>query len=109
MTNAGCRFESDAYRSLFDRIAAVRAHRDGFVDEVVAGDVPLEGVFERAANDPVLAGMKVLPAIENAPELMKVQTRRAFGDVGIDEAAHIDSVTAEAIAKLPAALESHAR
>lgn len=102
-------FDDSRYSELFERIAAVREHRDAFIDEVKAGEVPLEAVFDRAATDEVLAGMKVLPAIERAPGLMKVQTRRAFGDVGIDEADHIDAVTSASIEALPAALEEHAR
>lgn len=103
------RFETDVYVALFERIAAVQAHRTAFLDEVEAGNVSMKNVFERAANDPVLAGMKVLPAIEGSPALKKVQTRRAFADVGIDEADHIVAVDAAAIEELPGALDRHAR
>jgi len=103
------RFATDSYRSLFDDIAGVREHRESFLSEIEQGKVSLQGVFDAAGQDPVLAGMKVLPAIEGLPNTGKVQTRRAFEDVGIDEADHIGPVTNEAIAGLPAALEKHAR
>ena len=56
-----------------------------------------------------MATMKVLGAIEGHPDLKKVQTRRAFEELGISEGAHVQDVTAEQIAALPAALERHAR
>jgi len=102
-------FDRPPYPELFARAAAVRAHRDEFMDEVVAGHVDLEAIFERAANDPRLASMKVLGAVEGHPDLLKVQTRRAFADVGISERAHVQDVTAEQVAALPAALVRHAR
>ncbi len=102
-------FDSAPYPELFAKADEVRAHRDAFMDEVVAGNVDMEAVFERAANDPRLASMKVLGAIEGHPDLKKVQTRRAFEELGISEGAHVQDVTAEQIAALPAALEGHAR
>ena len=109
MTDVSNPFEHDPYPDLFAKAAAVRAHRDAFMDEVVAGNVDMEAVFARAAEDPVVATMKVLGAIEGHPDLKKVQTRRAFGELGISEGAHVQDVTAEQRAALPAALERHAR
>ena len=53
-------------------------------------------------------GMKVLPAVEGLPGLAKIQTRRAFADVGIDEGDHIGVVAASSVQGLPEALERHA-
>lgn len=103
------RFTDAPYPDLFVGAAKVRAHRDEFMDQVTAGEVSLDDVFERAAADPVLASMKVLGTIEGQPDYAKVQTRRAFGDLGISEAAHIGHVTAEQRAQLPQALEKHKR
>lgn len=107
--SASDRFTQAPYEQLFADAAKVRAHRDAFADQVEAGDVPLTDVFSRAGADPVLASMKVLGVIEGQPNLGKVQTRRAFEELGISEAAHIGDVTAEQQAGLPAALERHAR
>lgn len=102
-------FTQAPYPELFEKVADVRAHRDAFMDEVIAGNVDMEAVFARAADDPRLATMKVLGAIEGHPDLKKVQTRRAFAEVGISERAHIQDVSAEQIAALPNALKKHAR
>lgn len=103
------RFDSDSYKALFTDIVAVRDHRCAFLDEIAGGDVSLEAIFERATTDPVIAGMKVLPAMESIPDAGKVQTRRAFEEVGIEESDHIDAVSAASIAGLPEALRKHAR
>lgn len=102
-------FTESPYPELFEKAAKVRAHRESFLADVEAGAVPLEVVFARASEDPVVASMKVLGAIEAHPDLKKVQTRRAFEELGISEGAHVQDVTAEQIAALPAALEGHAR
>ncbi len=111
MTSADAtdRFTSETYDELLSRIDDVRVHRAAFLDELSAGGVALEALFQRAGEDPVLAGMKVLPAVESLPQFGKVQTRRAFAEVGIDEADHISAVSAESIAGLPDALVKHAR
>ena len=102
-------FETDAYSSLFERIAAVRAHRVSFLSEVSSGALTLADVFERAEGDHVIASMKVLPAIENLPDAGKVQTRRAFEAVGIPEDAHLAAVAPDVIEALPAAMARQAR
>lgn len=102
-------FETDDYEALFGRIDQVRDHRGAFLDELAGGNLSLEAVFERAASDPVLTTMKVLPAIEALPTAGKVQTRRAFEEVGIAEDGHIGHVTDEQIGGLAAAMERHAR
>lgn len=102
-------FETAAYSTLFDKISAVRAHRAAFLEEISSGDVPAADVFERANVDPAVASMKVLPAIESLPDIGKVQTRRAFEDLGIAEDAHIGDIAPEAISGLGEALARHAR
>ena len=100
--------DDDKYVQLFASIAEVKAHRDAFVAELNTGSVSLAEVFSRAADDPVLSKMKVLPAIEALPETGKVSTRRAFADLGIDEAALISDVPVASIDALPSAIASHA-
>ena len=102
-------FDGDVYEDLFAAIAATKEQREAFVSELEGGSVTLRGVFERARQDPVLAAMKVLPAIEALPETGKVSTRRAFGDLGISEAGLISDVTDTQIEALPKAIESHTR
>lgn len=102
-------FESDAYAMLFERIAAVRAHREDFLVSVRSGSVSLEEIFDRGGNDPVIGALKVLPAVESLPSSGKVQTRRAFGEVHIAEDGHVSHVAPAQLAMLPAALERHAR
>jgi len=102
-------FDTDAYATLFERIAAVRAHREDFLVSVRSGSVSLEEIFERGANDPVIGALKVLPAVESLPGSGKVQTRRAFDEVDIAEDGHVSHVAPAQLANLPAALEHHAR
>ena len=103
------RFQSNDYEALFADIVAVQDHRSAFVEELRSGEVAMAGIFKRAASDPVIAGMKVLPAMESLPDAGKVQTRRAFEEVGIDEADHIAAVSDDAVEGLPDALRKHAR
>ena len=100
-------FEGAEYRELFERVDAVKAARDAFVSEIEGGGVSLAAVFERAKNDPVLASMKVLSAIEALPETGKLSTRRAFGELDIDEASLIRDVPVDAVTALPDAIVRH--
>ena len=102
-------FETDAYGQLFDRIDAVRTHRAAFLAEVAAGTLSPVDLFERASTDPVVASMKVLPAIEAVPNVGKVQTRRAFEELDIAEDAHIGDVPSDAVQNLVGALARHER
>jgi len=103
------RFDSAPYPELFGRAVQLRADREAFQDRVESGAVHLDEVFAAGDADPAISGMKVLGLIEGLPEFFKVQTRRAFGDLGISEAAHVRDVTAEQRAGLPAALARHQR
>lgn len=100
-------FDDATYGDLFASIEAVKAHREAFEDELKSGSLKIADVFDRAGADAVLADMKVLPAIEAIPGNKKVSTRRAFGDLGISEAALIREVPIDAVAALPAAIEKH--
>ena len=101
-------FDSAEYATLFASISEVLEHREAFIAELQTGSVSLADVFSRAADDPVLHSMKVLPAIEALPETGKVSTRRAFGELGIDEAALISDVSAEMVDALPDAIVRNA-
>jgi hypothetical protein len=101
-------FDDPRYVDLFEGIAAVRAHRGAFLAEIKAGNVPLAEIFERGGSDPVIASMKVLAVVEGLPEAGKVQTRRAFEELHISEAAHVSGVSAATVDALPAALVRHA-
>lgn len=102
-------FETDAYGELFDRIDGVRLHRAAFLAEISAGSLSVVDLFDRASTDPVVASMKVLPAIEALPDSGKVQTRRAFEELDIAEDAHIGDVPSDAVQNLVGALARHAR
>jgi len=103
------RFSEEPYRSVFGRVTALKARREEFYGEVEAGAFDLAELFAAADSEPAIGTAKVLGLIEAIPDFGKVQTRRAFGDLGISEAAHIDDVTTEQRAGLPAALVKHAR
>ena len=94
---------------MFVQIEAIRGHRAAFLEEVMSGSLALEDVFGRGTVDPVISTMKVLPAVENLPELGKVQTRRAFEDLGIEEDALVGEVEAAQVAELHSALARHVR
>ena len=100
-------FDSSEHIATFASIDAVKEHRAAFVAELKTGSLSIANVFERAASEPVLADMKVLPAIEAIPGNKKVSTRRAFGELGISETALIGEVPQDAIGELPAAIERH--
>lgn len=100
-------FSDTEYQNTFTSISAVKTHREAFEVELKTGSLSIADVFARAEADPVLADMKVLPAIEAIPGNKKVSTRRAFGDLGISEAALIREVPIDAVAALPAAIEKH--
>ncbi len=102
-------FAREEYSELFESIAAVKQRREQFEEQLKTGDVSLSEVFELALAEPVLSTMKVLPAIEALPETGKVSTRRAFGDLGIDEAGLIGDVTPDQVAALPEAIQRHTR
>lgn len=102
-------FETPEYDAMFEQIEAIRDHRSAFLAEVASGSLSLEDVFDRSVTDPVILSMKVLPAVETLPELGKVQTRRAFEEVGIEEDALVGHVEASQVAELPTALARHAR
>ena len=109
MSTPSARFGDGKYPALFEQAAAIRAHREAFLEEVAASDLSLDAIFERAEADPVLDSMKVLGVIEAMNSYGKVQTRRAFGDLGISEAGHIGQVTPEQRSALPTSLQKHAR
>jgi hypothetical protein len=102
-------FETSQYDAMFEQIEAIRAHRAVFLTEVASGSLSLEEVFDRSAIDRVISTMKILPAVETLPEFGKVQTRRAFEEVGIEEDALVGHVEVSQVAGLPAALARHAR
>lgn len=102
-------FEHDGYQALFRRVIAVRSHRADFLEELGADSSTPADLFERAQHDPVVASMKVLPALEALPEVGKVQTRRALEEVGVAEDALIGAIQADAANALPDALARHAR
>ncbi len=91
------------------RVAAVRSHRASLVQRIGDGDIAAESVPLLGRDDPAAATMKVLPLLEAIPGRKKVQTRRALGDIGVDEAALLGEVTDTQWEALPAALERHAR
>lgn len=95
--------------ALIQRIDDVRRHRDDTLEAIEAGTIDPASVPSIGADDPALASMKVLPMLEAIPGRKKVQTRRALGDIGVDEAALWSEVTREQWSSLPAALERHAR
>jgi hypothetical protein len=102
-------FDTRPYAAMFEQIEAIRDHRAAFLAEVASGGLSLEDVFDRSVIDPVISTMKVLPAVETLPDLGKVQTRRAFEEVGIEEDALVRHVDGSQVAGLPTALARHAR
>ena len=103
------RFDEAPYPDLFVRAEQLRVDREAFRELVEAGEFDLAGVFAHADDAPAIASMKVLGLVEGIPGFLKVQTRRAFDDLGISEAAHVRDVSAEQREALPAALERHRR
>ena len=102
-------FAESSYREVFGCAQALREHRSAFRLELTSGEVDLVGLFERSSTDPAIASLKVLGAVESIPGFAKVQTRRAFADLAISEAALVKDLTVAQRSALPGALEVHAR
>lgn len=102
-------FAKDPYPATFDRVVALKQHREQFEAKVAAGHVSLDELFAAGDVDESISATKVLGLVEAMPDFAKVQTRRAFEDLGISEAAHVGQVTKAQRLELRAALEKHTR
>lgn len=73
----------------------MRRVRADVVDAVAAGTLALGDVFERSADQPMVAGIKILTVLESVPDVGKVRARRLLEAVGIDESDRIDRLDAD--------------
>jgi hypothetical protein len=74
------------------KAAELRRVRAEVVDAVADGTLALSGVFQRSADHPMVAGIKILPVLEVVPGVGKVRARRLLEAAGIDEAERIDQL-----------------
>lgn len=74
-----------ARQEVLERIAAVRSARETVRAGVRSGDVSYDDIFTKAAENPAIADMLLLPLIEVIPDVGKVQSRRALESLGLDE------------------------
>ena len=96
--------DSPARSAAFDAVTRTRRARADFEAAVEAGEFDLDGIFARAAADPVISTMKLLPLLEALPDVGKVSSRRALEAAGIAETARAGAVDTEQRGRLAEAL-----
>jgi hypothetical protein len=72
-------------RAALVKAAEARRARAEIKELLKMGSLTFPGLLERADNDPVIAKMKVLSALESLPKLGKVKARRTMEEIGISE------------------------
>lgn len=80
---------------MYEQIAQVRSARSAYKQRVIDATLTYDSIFAEAANDPVLADMKLLPLIESIPEIGKVRSRRALESCEIAETCKVGSFDAD--------------
>lgn len=84
---------SDAARDrALAKAAEMRRVRAEVVDAVADGTISLSSVFDRSADDPMMADIKILTVLESVPDVGKVRARRLLEAVGIAESDRIDQL-----------------
>ena len=71
----------------------MRRVRSEVVDAVEDGTLTLGDVFDRSADRPMVAGIKILTVLEAVPGVGKVRARRLLDAAGIEESDRIDQLT----------------
>ena len=98
---------SDDQRAAARRKAiAARQQRAALKEDLKAGQVTLAEVFERAAEDPIVAGTKMLVILESLPAVGKVKARRTMDSIGIAHSRRVRGVGQHQREKLLAAFPS---
>ena len=72
-------------RAALVKAAEARRARAEIKELLKMGSLTFPGLLELTDNDPVIAKMKVLSALESLPKLGKVKARRAMEEIGISE------------------------
>ena len=67
------------------KAAEARRTRAEIKELLKMGSLTFPELLTRADNDPVVAKMKVLAALESLPKLGKVKARRTMEEIGISE------------------------
>lgn len=79
-------------RAALAKAAAARQARAQLKDDLKAARVSLVEVFERADDDAVVAGTKILTILESLPSVGKVKARRTMDAVGIAHSRRVRGV-----------------
>lgn len=72
-------------RAALVKAAEARRIRAEIKELLKMGSLTFPELLTRADNDPVVAKMKVLAALESLPKLGKVKARRTMEEIGISE------------------------
>jgi|TARA_B100001540_G_scaffold82614_1_gene74230 hypothetical protein len=72
-------------RAALVKAAEARRTRAEIKELLKMGSLTFPELLTRADNDPVVAKMKVLVALESLPKLGKVKARRTMEEIGISE------------------------
>ena len=72
-------------RAALVKAAEARRTRAEIKELLKMGSLTFPELLTRADNDPVVAKMKVLAALESLPKLGKVKARRTMEEIGIRE------------------------
>ncbi|MFQ5947644.1 MAG: integration host factor, actinobacterial type [Acidimicrobiia bacterium] len=87
-----------------EKVAEARRARARLSELLKTGDIALDGVFEVADRDPIIAGMKLRSVLSSLPRLGKVEAHRLMEEHEIAENARIRGVGSEQRSKLLDAL-----
>jgi hypothetical protein len=77
------------------RAEHVRTVRRDLATDVAAGVVTIDGVFQQAAADPVVADIKALTILQVTPTLGKIAARRLLAAMGLTESVRLGQLDAQ--------------
>ncbi len=70
-------------QAALDKAGAARRARAELKERLKMGSITLAELLEQAADDEVIAKMKVLAVLESLPGVGKVKARRTMAEIGI--------------------------
>ena len=82
----------DQRQAALAKAAEARRVRAALKEKLKAGEVSLAELFERAQDDPIVAGTKILTIVESMPRTGKVKARRTLAAAGVSESRRVRGV-----------------
>ena len=82
-------------RAALEKAAEARRVRAELKADLQAGRLTLAGLFDRSADDKVVADTKILTVLESLPNIGKVRSRRTLAELAISERQRVRGVGSE--------------